>query len=253
MIAAHSTAGNPNAVPGTLEETAERIRALGGEVLLVPTNLAKDEEILAMVERTVDHFGRIDVLINNAALSVPNDSGMSLSTKHFNLLFAVNTRAPMVASAAAARHMIAQGSGAIINVSSAAGVYKVPRLTAYGMAKLALETYTVLFADELAGTGVTANCFRIDIGTASEGLLATSDGTRVDEWEPPAVAAEGFVWMLEQGPDFSGKVMSMATLRREAGIMKTRVTKPNDAPPGPPNRPAGSIASSTCFRTSRLP
>ena len=231
-IAARSTGDNPTALPGTLEETAERIRALGGEALIVPTNLAKDEEVVAMVERTVEHFGRIDILINNAALAVPNDNGMNLTTKHFNLLMAVNTRAPMVASAVAARHMIKQGAGAIINVSSAAGVYRVPALTAYGMAKLALEHYTVMFADELAGAGVSVNCFRIDIGTASEGLLARSDDHHADEWEPPAVTAEGFIWILEQGPEYTGQVLSMATLRREAGVMKTRVSKPNEAPPG---------------------
>src|SRR5262249_20047277 len=202
----------------------------------------------------VEHFGCIDVLVNNAAIAVPNDNGMQITTKHFNLLMAVNLRGPMVASAAAAPHMVKQGSGAIITVSSAAAVYRVRALTVYGMGKLALEHYTVMFADELANTGVSVNCFRIDIGTASEGLLARATADRADTWEPPSVTAEGITWMIVQGPGYTGQIASMATLRRDVGVMKTRVTQPNEAPPGPPILPEplviGDVPSARRLRAS---
>jgi NAD(P)-dependent dehydrogenase (short-subunit alcohol dehydrogenase family) len=234
VLAARSTTEKPHSLPGTLEATAAAIEKLGRKAVCIPTNLAKEDEVAAMVAGAVDAFGRIDILVNNAAVAVPND-GTPLGRKHFDLLFAVNTRAPMAAMREAALDMGLRGEGAIVNISSAAAVYRVPSLTAYGMSKIALEHLTVMASDELRPRGISVNCFRIDIGTASEGLLARSGAADHPGWVPPSVAAEGVLWVLRQPAQFTGHIVSMAELRRREGIMQSQA---DDNPPGSPIFPA---------------
>ncbi|MET0894589.1 MAG: SDR family NAD(P)-dependent oxidoreductase, partial [Acidimicrobiia bacterium] len=210
-LAARSTSERPGVIAGTLEETAAAVESLGRRALVVPTNLASEDEVVGMVASTVESLGRVDILVNNAAVAVPAD-GVGLGRKHFDLMFAINLRAPMAAMREAARDMGSRGEGVVVNISSAAAVYRVPSLTAYGMSKIALEHLTVLAADELASSGVAVNCYRIDIGTASEGLLARSGATDHPGWVSPKVAAEGVVWMVRQPADYTGHLVSMAEL-----------------------------------------
>ncbi len=216
--AARATDTAPMSTPGTIDETVRRITEAGGEAVAVPTNLAKDAEVDAMVARTVEVFGGVDVLVNNAAITFPGDLEMDL--KRFDLVFAVDLRAPLLAMRAALPSMRARHEGRIVNVSSAAALNYVPDLMAYGMAKIALEHLTVSAAGYLRGTGITVNGFRIDVPVASEGFLANTPGVDHSGWEPTETAAEGILWMIDQPDDYTGNNVGMARLREEAGIMR---------------------------------
>src|SRR5262245_17026937 len=76
--AARSTAAAPQKTPGTLEQTLARIAAAGGQGIAVPTNLGAEDEVVAMVCRTVEHFGRLDILVNNAAVTFVGDLDIPL-------------------------------------------------------------------------------------------------------------------------------------------------------------------------------
>jgi citronellol/citronellal dehydrogenase len=228
--AARSTRSAPQRTAGTLDETLERVVAAGVRGLAVPTNLAIDEEVDAMVERTVEHFGRLDVLVNNAAITFVGDLDIPLS--RFDLVMQVNLRAPLLAIRRAAPAMRRQGGGAIVNVSSVAALYPYPALMAYGVSKVGLERLTLDAAAHLAKDRIACNCFRIDIPVASEGFLANTPGADHANWEPPAVAAEGIVWMLRQPVTYSGRRESMFALRQREGIMASQVARPvTEAPP----------------------
>ena len=75
----------------------------------------------------------------------------------------------------------------------------------YGIAKIGLERLTVDLARQLAPERIAVNCFRIDVPVASEGFLANTPNADHTDWEPPAVAAEGIVWMLRQPLSYSGQ------------------------------------------------
>jgi citronellol/citronellal dehydrogenase len=229
--AARSTQSNPQRTPGTLDETIARIEALGRRGLAVPTNLAVDDDVVAMVARTVDHFGRIDVLINNAAITFIGDLDIPLN--RYDLIMQVNLRAPLIAIREAAPAMAASdGGGVVINVSSVAAMYPHGGLMAYGISKIGLERLTVDAALQLAPSGVAVNCFRIDIGVASEGFVANTPGADHSAWEPSEVAAEGILWMVRQPGSYSGRRESMFALRQREGIMATRIARPTtEAPP----------------------
>ncbi|MFL6239669.1 MAG: SDR family NAD(P)-dependent oxidoreductase [Actinomycetes bacterium] len=216
-LAARSTKYSPQRTPGTLDETVEKVESYGARALAVPTNLANEDEVVAMVERTVEHFGRLDILVNNAAITFPGD--LDIEKKRYDLTMAVDARAPMVATRMATPHMRAAGGGVICNISSVAALMPIAGLMVYGMAKAALEHLTINSAAQLA-PDIRVNCFRIDVPVASEGFVANLPDVDHSDWEPSEVAAEGILWTLQQ--DFTGRLLSMNALRQTKGIMKSR-------------------------------
>jgi citronellol/citronellal dehydrogenase len=222
--AARSTASQPQRTPGTLDDTVARIEESGGTAVAIPADLADEDQVVAMVRTTVDRLGRLDVLVNNAAITFVGD--LDIPARRYELIMAVNLRAPWVAMREAAPHLQAAGGGAIVNVSSAAALYPYPTLAAYGVSKAGLERLTVDGAHLLAPFGTAVNCFRIDIPVASEGFVANTPGLDRSSWEPPEVAAEGIMWVLGQPATFSGRLLSMWQLRQAEGIMASRAERP---------------------------
>jgi citronellol/citronellal dehydrogenase len=227
--AARSTADQPQRTPGTLDATVDQIRAAGGTALAIPTNLANQDEVVAMVERADTEWGRVDILINNAAITFVGDLDIPLS-RH-DLVMEVNLRAPLIAIRSVAPGMKERHEGAIINVSSVAGLHPHPSLMSYGISKVALERLTVDVAKQLQAWRVAVNCFRIDIPVASEGFVANTPGIDRSDWEPPTVAAEGILWMLRQPSSYSGYRESMYELRGREGIMASQAKQPWTGPP----------------------
>jgi len=222
--AARSTKDAPQRTPGTLDETLDRIRAAGGDAVALATNLAVEAEVIAMVRRTADHFGGVDVLVNNAAITFVGD--LEIAMKRHDLVMDVNLRAPLLAMREAAPHMKRAGEGAIVNLSSMAALTPIPGLMSYGVSKLALERLTVDVANQLRGHRIACNVFRIDVPVASEGFVANTPGADRSDWEPCEVAAEGILWMLRQPPSYSGRLASMWELRQRHGIMASRAARP---------------------------
>jgi NAD(P)-dependent dehydrogenase (short-subunit alcohol dehydrogenase family) len=177
-----------------------------------------------MVATTVARFGRLDVLVNNAAITFPGDR--ELAMRRFDLVLAVDLRAPVLAARLAVPGMIERGEGAIVNVSSAAALNYYPGLMAYGMAKAALEHFTMSLAAQLRPHRIAVNTFRIDVPVASEGFLASLPDEDHSDWEPPAVAAEGIAWMLRRPHGYTGRQEGMAALRAREGIMASRALRP---------------------------
>src|SRR5581483_7247952 len=116
--AARATDAAPLPIPGTIDETVRRIRESGGDAIAVPTNLAHDAEVEALVATTVEHYGPVDLLVNNAAITFPGD--LELPMKRFDLIMQVDLRAPLVAMQAVLPSMIERRRGTVLNISSVA-------------------------------------------------------------------------------------------------------------------------------------
>jgi len=131
----------PPVLPGTLGETADVVRALDRDALVLPCDVRFEDQVNGMVEQTVAHFGRLDVLINNAgAIHLSNVA--DYPAKRFDLVMGINVRASFLASRAAIPHIRAAGGGHILMMSPpvnpAAGVAKAPYLVSkIGMTVLA--------------------------------------------------------------------------------------------------------------------
>jgi citronellol/citronellal dehydrogenase len=222
--AARATDASPLKLPGTVDETVRQVEAAGRRGLAVPTNLANQAEVERMVRRTLDHFGQVDILINNAAITFPGD--LQLPMQRHDLIMAVNLRAALQAIQLVLEGMLARRDGAIINVSSAAALHPFPGLMAYGMSKAAMERMSVDAARQLRPYNVAVNTFRIDVPVASEGFVANLPDIDHDDWEPTEVPAEGIVWMLRQPPEYTGHNVGMVELRAAHGIMRSRAKRP---------------------------
>jgi NAD(P)-dependent dehydrogenase (short-subunit alcohol dehydrogenase family) len=229
--AARATRADPQRTPGTLDDTVARIEAAGRRALAVPTNLAEEAEVSAMVATAVAYFGRVDILVNNAAITFVGD--LDIPLRRHDLIMEVNLRAPFIAIREVVPGMKERGEGAIVNVSSVAGLYPHPGLMSYGMSKIALERLTIDVARQLQPWHVAVNCFRIDIPVASEGFVANTPGQDRSTWEPSEVAAEGIIWMLRQPPSYSGRRESMYALGKREGIMASRAARPHGGQPPP--------------------
>lgn len=227
--AARSTAAAPQRTPGTLDDTVARITDGGGTAIAVPTNLADAAEVETMVERTVTELGRLDILVNNAAITFVGD--IDIPQSRHDLVMAVNLQAPLIASRVAIPYLRAAGGGRILNVSSVAALVPFPGLMSYGISKIGLERLTVDLARQLQHDGIAVNCFRIDLAVASEGFVANTPGADRSTWEPCEVAAEGVLWMLRQPASYSGRRESMLGLRQREGIMASQAAVPTDGVP----------------------
>ena len=221
--AARATDDAPQKLPGTIDATVREVEARGRRALAVPTDLSRPEQVEAMVATTVAAFGRLDVLVNNAAITFAGD--IALPMKRWDLVMDVNLRAPLLAIKAALPGMIARRRGAILNVSSAASVMPIPGLLVYGVSKAGLERLTTGLAEELRRHHIAVNCFRIDVPIASEGFVYNAPELDKSHWEPTEVGAEGALWMLAQPDGYTGRVVGITDLRREHGVARSRLQR----------------------------
>ena len=139
-----------------LAPVVESIRAIGGEALPLAMELTDRRSITDAVERTRRAFGRIDILVNNAALAIRGDS-LTFQEADWDLVFDTNVKGMFFTCQEVARVMIGQGGGRIINMSSVFARAALPQRAAYGSSKAAVDQLTRMLAVEWAGYGILVN------------------------------------------------------------------------------------------------
>jgi NAD(P)-dependent dehydrogenase (short-subunit alcohol dehydrogenase family) len=123
----------------------------------VRTDVKDEQSCIDMVARTMDRFGRIDALINNAG-GTRMGPLEQIPSRGWHSIFELNTHSAYYCTREAGQHMIAQQSGSIVNISSGAGVNGVKGGAHYSAAKAALQMFTRVTAAEWGRFGVRANC-----------------------------------------------------------------------------------------------
>ena len=130
---------------------------LGDTVQTIQTNVARDADVAAMVQSTIDAFGQIDILINNAGVTHLPAPMEEVTEDDFDKVFAVNCKSVYLTAKYIVPLMKAKGAGAILNVASTAGVSPRPRLNWYNASKGWMNNATKGMAVELAPAGVRVN------------------------------------------------------------------------------------------------
>src|SRR5262249_40102823 len=138
--------------PDKLEEVARDVRALGRRALAIETDVELREELARMVDRAVQEFGRLDVLVNNAGHGVSSFLE-DLPQAELERIFRVNVYAPVQAAQLALPHLQRAG-GQVGNVGSVIGRRAVPVLGVYCMTKFALAAFSESLRAEVARHGV---------------------------------------------------------------------------------------------------
>lgn len=140
------------------ERVAQQIRDAGGEAMAIACHVGHWSTLDDVVSQVVDHFGRIDVLINNAGMSPLAPSLLETSEALVDKILDVNLKGPLRMTALVATRMGDTGGGSIINISSVASTRPSPLTTTYSAAKAGLNALTAASAQEYAASGVRVNC-----------------------------------------------------------------------------------------------
>lgn len=208
-----------------LAGTAAQIRAESGSIETMALDLASDAAVHQMVDQTLEKYGRVDVLVNNAA-RLPLQRFDEMSMDNWDRTMAVNLRAPVLACKLCLPGMIAQGHGSIINVSSAAGVKGFLLETDYCASKFGLEGFSWSLAMELQAQNIAVNVvspgggkipMRIKPTSVTQAQFDAMSDEEKAAWGDPIVMTEAFVLLaMQDGQGITGR-------RFGAGALSERI------------------------------
>ena len=172
-----------------LEETKKQVEEFGVECIAVPCDVSNEQSVIDCIKTVVDTFGKIDILCNNAGIIVWEDI-LNSTTEGWNRAMATNVTGAYIASREAARYMVEQGSGRIINTASIAAHGGDVGSVSYYSSKAAIANLTRALACELSPLGITVNA--IAPGVFETELTAGSLDTPFAEEQKKALPLRRF-------------------------------------------------------------
>ncbi len=186
VVAAARTRLNLPTIAGTIAATAEEISRQGGMALAIRSDVTHEQSVAQMVEKTLQEWGRIDILVNNAATNFPA-LFHEMPQKNWDKILDVNLRGTVLCTKAVLPAMMRQGSGHIINISSV--VTRELRHDpftgiAYDVSKAALNRLTLGLAEELKQYGIAVNAIMPD-NTDSDGWAYLNPDIDRSGWDRP--------------------------------------------------------------------
>jgi NAD(P)-dependent dehydrogenase (short-subunit alcohol dehydrogenase family) len=189
-----------------LESAAKEIMGLGRRALPVSTDVTTADACRDLVDATMHEYGRLDILVNCAG-GAETKSILKWPDDDFENVLALNFKAVWHLSKAAARPMMAQGKGAIVNISSGASLLAMPQAAPYGAAKAAVNNLTGSMAAAWAKKGIRVNT--IAVGAVRAATL-TDDAARYG-LDPEAIALTNGLGRLGEPDEIGYGVLFFAS------------------------------------------
>jgi NAD(P)-dependent dehydrogenase (short-subunit alcohol dehydrogenase family) len=173
-----------------VQPVADEITAAGSQALAFAAHVGQPEDVAALVSRTLEAFGRVDIVVNNAATNPHFGLMLSADEGQWDKILDTNAKGAFRMCKAAVPHMEAQGGGKIINLASLAGLHPFPGMGIYGVSKAALIALTHQLAMELGPANIQVNAIA------------------------PGVIKTRFSQVLWQTPEISDPTLAHMPLRR---------------------------------------
>ena len=191
------------------EPVAKEIESIGGEVLALKTDVTSEKNTAEMVKKTVDRFGRIDILVNNAAVvggknfMIPPEQ---LMAEDWNRILAVNVTGLFLCCKAVIPYMKKQGKGKIVNMASTVAFTGLPDFLHYSTSKGGVVTMT-------RGLATTLGDFNINVNAVAPGLVMTEamQATFSEEYSKQIVETKQRIKKSIQPEDIAGAVVFLAS------------------------------------------
>jgi len=140
------------------ESVAEGIRKAGGDAHVIPCNISRREEVDALIDGSIAHYGRLDILVCNAAVNPYYGPLLDISDEAFDKIMSSNVKSNIWLCARAIPHMAARGDGSVVIISSIGGLRGSTVIGAYGISKAADFALCRSLAGEWGPKGVRVNC-----------------------------------------------------------------------------------------------
>ncbi|ARV57286.1 short chain dehydrogenase [Nostocales cyanobacterium HT-58-2] len=191
------------------EETVRRILEVGGEAIFIKTDVSNASEVEALVNKTVDMYGRLDCACNNAGIGGTSSLITDMSEEDWDSLVDVNLKGTWLCLKYELRAMLKQGCGAIVNVASVSGVVGFAGCAAYAATKGGIIALTRAAAIEYAKSGIRINV--VSPGAIETNILATLPAeliAQIPAAHPvgrigkPEEIAESMVWLCSDAASF---------------------------------------------------
>jgi NAD(P)-dependent dehydrogenase (short-subunit alcohol dehydrogenase family) len=214
IVIAARTEETGKGLQGTIHQTAEEIKAGGSEALAVRCNVTDEESVNYMVDKTLNQFGQIDVLVNNAGVAFYS-SILDMPAKRWELVMKVNLLGPFLCSKAVLPHMIERTKGSIINISSLAADERdegtVPTGVAYAASKAGLDRFTLGLATEVGRYNIAVNTVKPHNVVNTEGMRLWQPEADHSQWQSAEMMVKAVT--LFAGQDSKGITGTIATDR----------------------------------------
>lgn len=147
-----------DAIPERGEETVKMVKDGGGKAIFVKADVSKASDVQNMVKKAVDTYGRLDILINGAAIAPNEGSVVDLTEELFDKTISINLKGVWLGMKYAIPEMAKGGGGSIINFASVSGIRALPTIPAYCASKGGVMSISMVAALESAPKGIRVNC-----------------------------------------------------------------------------------------------
>ena len=218
-------------LPGTIHSVTKEIKDEGGDAIAIVLNMRDPQSIRDAVAKVVSEFGKLDILVNNAAIFVPGNLE-TVRENHIDLTLEVNVRSYILTMREVIPHMKAAGGGHIVNISSRGAIPLGPGPYTdeqksrggdifYGGEKAMLEHFSQRMAASYQDDGISVNVLSPEGRVATAGnMYASNDRDNPDtNFETADDMGQATVWICEQPAEkFTGQVTYDKDLLTKAGI-----------------------------------
>jgi NAD(P)-dependent dehydrogenase (short-subunit alcohol dehydrogenase family) len=201
---------------GKLAETAKEIESLGRTTLSLGGDITLEDDVNNIVNKALEKFGKIDVLVNNAGVTA-QDSFQQLSYRRWRLILSVNLDGAFLCAKVVLPHMLEKKSGMVINVSSILA-HQIRMNIAYGVTKAGVERFTLGLAREMRReTGIAITCIR-PYFVKTEVVMGFMEGRDTSDFEEPIIWQKYPAMLAAADPqEVNGKIWDKAALEERFG------------------------------------
>ncbi len=201
-------------LPGTIHQTAEEIKALGLDALPVRCDVTDEQSVSQLIRATIEKFGRIDVLVNNAGIAFYYPI-LETPLKRWELVIKVNLIGAFLCTKAVLPQMIKQKCGSIINISSLAADERdegaVPTGVAYAVSKAGLDRFTLGLATEVGKYNIAVNAVKPHRVVDTDGMRLWQPNADKSSWQSADRMVQATILLANQ--DSKGITGTVATDR----------------------------------------
>jgi citronellol/citronellal dehydrogenase len=216
VVAAKSTEGSER-LPGSIFDVAKEVEALGARALPVQCNVREADQIEAMVKQTIDKFGRVDYLVNNAG-ALWWHSVVETPPNRFDLVMDINVRATFLCIRACLPHMMAANYGHIVNMSPPVDMKWMPGKIAYFISKFGMTMIAEALAEELQDYNIAANALWPATIVESYASINFSMGDK-SMWRKADILADATLAIFSRDPaQYRGNAVIDEVILREDGV-----------------------------------